>query len=573
MDQLNPIYTKKTECQDCYKCVRHCPVKAIKVEDGNAIVMPELCILCGTCVDICPSGAKKIRNDLMNAQRLLIQKDKVIISLAPSYLAEFDGITKRKLISAIKQLGFFGVSETALGAQIVSSGCAEMLNDSTSGVYISSACPVINEFVLKYYPQYKNYLTKLISPVQVHSKMLREVYGEDVGIVFASPCIAKKNEVIKEENYMDVAITFEDLHCWFDEFEIDFNLISEETNAEFVPYEAEEGSLYPVEGGMIDGILANRKLDDVTFISFSGIKNVDSILKGLNKLNDEKVFLELLSCEGGCINGHRINKENGIGKRAVDVKVKAQFSSKNEARELPFDISTEFTEVITQLSCFSDKEIMDALRSIGKYSHSDELNCGGCGYNDCRNFAVALLDSRAESSMCVSYMRKLAMNKANALLRKIPAGVVIVNDELRIIECNEPFVKIAGESAEIVHVVNPGLENAYLDRIVPFSKYFSHMFNSKDDEFTKIIKHENKIIKLSLFTIEKNRIVGSIVQDITNPYVQRDHVINKAREVIHKSLNTVQQIAFLLGENASESEVLLEQIIDSFSPDKADDLR
>jgi len=323
---------------------------------------------------------------------------------------------------------------------------------------------------------------------------------------------------------------------------------------------------------MIEGIKANRDLADVTFLSFSGIRNIDSILKGLEQFGDRKLFLELLSCEGGCINGHRINKSSGIGKRAVDVKISASPAPSAAARQLPFDIATQYHSDQQTRRKFSDREIIDTLKSIGKYSHLDELNCGGCGYDNCRNFAVALLDGRAESSMCASYMRKMAMNKANALIRKIPAGVVIVNEKLRIIECNKPFVKIAGESAEIVHQVNPGLENALLERIVPFSSYFTHMLNSKEEELTKTIKVDNRILKLSLFTIEKKRIIGAIVQDITNPYVQRDHVINKAREVIHKNLNTVQQIAFLLGENASESEVLLEQIIDSFSPEKEDDL-
>ena len=572
MEKLNPIYTEETECQDCYKCVRHCPVKAIKVVNGSAMVIPELCIHCGICVDICPSGAKKIRKDLPFAKSLLKQRERVIVSLAPSYATQFADLPKEQLIAAIKQLGFYGVSETAIGAEIVSSGCADILEKSDSGVLISSACPVINNFVLKYYPQYKDYITELISPVQAHSKFLREEFGDDIGIIFISPCIAKKDEIKPDENFMDVSLTFEDLAEWLDSEGIDPKNVKPTEKDMFIPYEAEEGSLYPVESGMIEGIKSNRNLDDVTFLSFSGINNIDSILRGLDQFKDRKLFLELLSCEGGCINGHRIDKEQGIGKRAVDVKFSAKKPHSSEARNLPFDISTTY-ESDKQISpTFTDREINETLKSIGKYSHMDELNCGGCGYDNCRNFAVALLDGRAESSMCVSYMRKLAMNKSNALIRKIPAGVVIVNEKLRIIECNTPFVKIAGESAEIVHQVNPGLENALLDRIIPFSRYFVNMLNSKEEELTKTIRVDNRILKLSLFTIEKNRIIGAIVQDITNPYVQRDHVINKAREVINKNLSTVQQIAFLLGENASESEILLEQIIDSFSPDKDDEM-
>jgi iron only hydrogenase large subunit-like protein len=572
MERLNPIYTEETECQDCYKCVRQCPVKAIKVVNGSAKIIPDLCINCGTCVDVCPAGAKKIRNDVHLAKNILKQKEKTIVSLAPSYVSHFANVSSEQLISSIKKLGFFGVSETAIGAEIVSSGCAEILDNSDSGVFISSACPVINRFVYKYFPTYKEHITKVVSPVQAHSIFLRKKYGNDIGIVFISPCIAKKDEIKEDENYMDVSITFKDLEEWLATENI--NIFVSETNDEdkFIPYEAEEGTLYPVEFGMIEGIKSNRKFDDVTFLSFSGITNIDSILKGLDKYPHQKIFLELLSCEGGCINGPRINKDLGIGKRTIDVKLSAKYPKSNGAKKLPFDISKKIDIEQKISQSFTDREINETLKSIGKYSHMDELNCGGCGYDKCLNFAVALLDGRAEHNMCVSYMRKLAMNKANALISKIPAGVVIVNEKLRIIECNKPFVKIAGESAEIVHRVNPGLENALLERIIPFSNYFANMLNSKEDELTKIIKVDKRILKLSLFTIEKNRIIGAIVQDITNPYVQRDHVINKAREVIHKNLNTVQQIAFLLGENASESEILLEQIIDSFSPENNDSM-
>ncbi len=572
MERLNPIYTEETECQDCYKCVRYCPVKAIKVVNGSAKIIPELCIHCGTCVDICPAGAKKIRNDLHLAKNVLKQKEKTIVSLAPSYVSHFADLSAEQLISSIKKLGFFGVSETAIGAEIVSSGCAEILINSDSGVFISSACPVVNRFIYKYYPEYKEQITKVVSPVQAHSKFLREKYGDSIGIVFISPCIAKKDEVKSDKNYMDVSITFEDLEKWFAEESIDIFNINPNVDDRFIPHEAEEGTLYPIESGMIEGIKSNRKLDDVTFLSLSGITNMGTILAGLDKYSNRKIFLELLSCEGGCINGPRINKDLGIGRRAIDVKLSARYPKSNEARKLSFDISTDF-EIEQKINrTFTDREINETLKSIGKYRFMDELNCGGCGYDNCRNFAVAMLDGRAESNMCVSYMRKLAMNKANALIRKIPAGVVIVNEKLRIIECNKHFVKIAGESAEIVHQVNPGLENALLERIIPFSNYFANMLNSKEDELTKTIRIDNRILKLSLFTIEKKRIIGAIVQDITNPYVQRDHVINKAREVIHKNLNTVQQIAFLLGENASESEILLEQIIDSFSPENDEDM-
>ena len=131
MNYLNPIFTEKRECQDCYKCVRNCPVKAIKVEGGYASVVPELCIFCGHCVEVCPNGAKRVRDDLASARQMLTLKKSVFVSLAPSFVTEFPDVKPAQLIGALKKLGFAGVSETALGAQQVSAQAAALLQEQS----------------------------------------------------------------------------------------------------------------------------------------------------------------------------------------------------------------------------------------------------------------------------------------------------------------------------------------------------------------------------------------------------------------------------------------------------------
>nr|MBP7310185.1 4Fe-4S binding protein [Candidatus Cloacimonadota bacterium] len=199
-----PIYTEKTECQDCYKCVRECPVKAIRVVDGSAQVMPEACILCGRCTEVCPVGAKKIRDDLKDAMKLLRSKKKVYASLAPTFRTEFAGLDPQRLVAALLSLGFSGVSETALGAQVVSAACARMLKESEHPLLISSACPSVIHLIEQYYPHLVPYVTPVVSPVQAHTRLLKETYGEDIGVIFIGPCIAKKNEAVES---FDVALT------------------------------------------------------------------------------------------------------------------------------------------------------------------------------------------------------------------------------------------------------------------------------------------------------------------------------------------------------------------------------
>ena len=127
MNALQPIYTVATECQDCYKCIRGCPVKAIKVAGGYASIEPDRCLFCGHCVENCPNGAKKVRDDHGRVERLFRAKRRVVVSLAPSFASEFPGVAPARLVAALQRLGFWAVSETALGAQEVSAGCRDLL--------------------------------------------------------------------------------------------------------------------------------------------------------------------------------------------------------------------------------------------------------------------------------------------------------------------------------------------------------------------------------------------------------------------------------------------------------------
>ncbi|MCW7753870.1 4Fe-4S binding protein [Desulfobotulus sp. H1] len=223
----SPIYTEKTRCQDCYKCIRECPVKAIRVEKGHAIIIPDQCVLCGHCVVACPAQAKKVRDDLAQARQILKLKPKVIVSLAPSFAAVYPDIEPGQLIAAIKSLGFYGVSETGIGADLVSAKIAQDLSmaenssetdprdhmerlygyrvqfrsqESTTGpqpfhqpkLFLSSACPVVVEFIKHYMPELSPCITDCASPLLAHARYLKEKYGKETGIVFIGPCIAKK---------------------------------------------------------------------------------------------------------------------------------------------------------------------------------------------------------------------------------------------------------------------------------------------------------------------------------------------------------------------------------------------
>lgn len=567
MNSQNPVFTEKRECQDCYKCVRHCPVKAIKVEGGYASVVPELCILCGQCVGVCPNGAKKVRNDLAAARKLLAAKETVLVSLAPSYVTEFPDWRPGQLIHALKRLGFSGVSETALGAQQVSAQAAMLLRENPGRVLLSSACPSVVLHFQRHHPEALPLLTGLLSPLLTHCRMLRQHFRSEVGIVFVGPCIAKKFEAQQHPHLLDVALTFEELRRWLKTEKLAVAELVEEEEDHFIPERAAEGAWYPVDGGMIAGMKSTCAVNDASFMAFSGIGAIEKALDGIGELRPENgLFLELLACEGGCVNGPRTACRHGTAAKRYRV-LRQERQPDVALPRSPLVVSeTDFSVPLVPLAQYAESQIREALLQVGKDSAEDELNCGGCGYDSCRQFAVALIDQKAERSMCVTHMRQIAQKKAHALIQKMPSAVVIVEDSLRILEHNTAFAELVARDQG--NEAATSLEGLMLSEVLPFANLFHGVLKSGEDITDRDLRLGNLILNAAIFTIEKHRVAGAILQDITRPAVRKEQVIRKAREVIQKNLETVQKIAYLLGENASESEITLNSIIESFTPKK-----
>ncbi len=573
MNILSPIYTEQTECQDCYKCIRQCPVKAIRVEDGHAMIVPELCVMCGRCVINCPARAKHVRDDLGRARQLLTLKDKVIVSLAPSFASEFSEYTAEELVAAIKKLGFFGVSETAVGADLVSAQVAEDLaaaaEDAAEGktgvqkLFLSSACPAVVEYIKHFLPEYAQFITDRASPLLAHARFLKETYGDDVGVVFIGPCIAKKREadVWKE---IDVAITFQDLRNWFASESVTPE--KQSGGGQFIPARAAKGSLFPIDGGMIACCKKYDKLRNVRSMAVTGIDEIAGALRGLdNDKLKEPLFIEMLSCVGGCINGPVAS--GGMSTAIKRVKLLEYAETAEIVLDYPRPLMTGTLPVEdAKEKRHGDDEIRTALRSVGKYVQADELNCASCGYDTCRAFAEAMLDNRAEKTMCVSYMRKLAQKKANSLIQAIPSGVLIADKNLQIVECNKNFAVLMGEDVSDMYDAKPGLEGADLTKIAGFARFFADVLAlDGPDVIDREVREGKKIFHVTAFAIEKEEIAGGVIEDVTAPQIRKNRIVTQAQKVITKNLSVVQKIAFLLGENAAETESMLNSIIESFS--------
>ncbi|MDO5581097.1 MAG: [Fe-Fe] hydrogenase large subunit C-terminal domain-containing protein [Planctomycetia bacterium] len=571
MNQQTPVYTANAECQDCFKCVRHCPVKAIKVEEGHASVMPELCVACGRCVEVCPAHAKKIRNDLSAVKELLRAPDPVYVSLAPSWVSEFKGLPAGKMIAALKSLGFKGVSETALGAQIVSADVAKKLRSLKSGVMISSACPVVVDMIRKYLPDFAGSISPVLSPALAHARLLKEKYGQNAKIVFIGPCIAKMNEADRHPELIDAALLYPRLRDWFRDANLDLWTIKETEQDHFDFAAAEEGALYPIEGGMNDTIKLCGGCDHIHFATVSGIPALRQTLDGLSPEEiREPVFIETLACIGGCVHGP--GTQHGSPGLLERLRIIRSAEPQRDPAPRPvLKIDEDYQRAAVGTKDVSLQEIRQALWSVGKTRPEDELNCGGCGYDTCHNFALALIAGKAEPNMCVSWLRKLAQKKSNAILRCVPAAVVIVDSKLRLIECNRRFAELAGPEALEVFDEVPGMSGAVLDKLVPFPELFEQVLRSGIELKRDMIRMGKKLLSLDIFNIDPGQAIGAMFFDVTNTEFRREQIAERAKEVINKNLATVQDIACRLGEHMAETEILLRSIAEDYADQKEAD--
>lgn len=564
MDKQNPVYTLINECHDCYKCVRQCPVKAIKIENGHASVLAEKCIACGSCVKACPSNAKSVRSDIDKVKTLFLAKKDVYVSLAPSWAGVFD-YKPEKMIAILKKMGFKAVSETALGAQEVSIKSAQILNSSEKGFFISSACPVIVDYIRLYKPEFTGNITQIASPALTHAKILKNEYGKDISVVFIGPCVGKKNESDNHKDLIDASLTFEELKWWLQDEAIDIASIKAANEDTFVPEPAYEGNIYPLDGGMNETIKRVGVKDNVQLLNICSMDAFEKALEGLdiNKLNNP-IFIEALACDGGCVAGPCIStKKSGVN---VMSNVLSNVKYRDNIPESPnvvVEIEYHPNEILT--THYTMEEIKKAMKKLGKHSEDDELNCGGCGYSTCRELAQALIAGEAEPSMCVSYMRKIAMRKAAAMLRCMPSGTVMVDEELRVIEANDAFMRMfCGDMYEVFAARQDGLVGAAIDRIVDFADVFKTALKTGKDIHKERVPIKNKLYDIIAFTIEKKEIVGAIITDVTLTETNREKIAQKAQEVISKNITIVQDIACLLGEHMVETEMLLSSIANDY---------
>lgn len=399
------VYTVKDRCRVCYTCVRECPVKAIKIVNGQAEVMPERCIACGNCVNICSQGAKTFNKQINEVEALLNSDEFVVAAVAPSFPAEFIEMDDYGLfVGMLKELGFQKVVEVSFGADLVAKKYQSLLDGHGNKSYISSDCPAVVSCIEKHHPELVKSLAPIVSPIMAMGRVLRKKYTNNIKIVFISPCIAKKGE----SDEIDNSITFTELRYMFKARDIKPDKV---VQCGFDPPFAGKGSVFPVSHGLLNTMGKTADVTDCNVFVADGKRDFIDALTEFEKGSLKGKHLELLCCDG-CImgpgmskNGSRLNRRNKISSYALDkLDNLDQKEWESEMEEYRFiDLSRDFMAEDKRIKEPSDEEISKALKGIGKFEPKDHLNCRACGYDTCRQHAIAIVNGLAESEMCLPF--------------------------------------------------------------------------------------------------------------------------------------------------------------------------
>ncbi len=559
---LQTIYTVTANCQDCYRCVRECPVKAIRISGGQAQVDDELCIKCGTCVRECPQHAKQVRSDLDAAKHLLAEREFVAASVAPSFAALYPDALSLRLPSALRQLGFHLVSETAEGAKYVTD---HSFSKDQAGS-ICTACPAVVNYVEKYRPEYLASLIPVVSPMIAHGRLLKNK-KPGAAVIFFGPCAAKKQEILRPENQdaVDLALTFTELSQWLASENIQLENCSESSFDQ--SYAIGEARLFPIQGGMLKtaGILSDGTQADV--IHLSGEEDVLELFSGKPDFSGK--LIEPLFCKGGCIAGPCFedtedHKKQSLFARRSSVIRYAEATKKTDQAKPAHAVyhKADFAPTSENPPEITENQIQKILEATGKIDPVHQLNCGACGYKSCLDNARAVARGMAEPEMCIPYMRRLAQQRTDQIIETTPNGIVILDSELCMIKMNPAFQKMFTCNNGIL-----GRRISYLVNADGFERIQSGAIEQYESIQSKYgIKYHEILYALR----EEKQYVG-IYADISRIKYDsgqldtiKAQTLLHAREFLDHQVRFAQEMAHYLGTSTARSEEIARRLIDLY---------
>ena len=547
---------KKSNCKSCFRCVRKCPVKAIRFSGNQAHIIGNECILCGNCVVQCPQNAKEIADGIEKVRVLIQSGDPVIASLAPSFIANYDGIGIESMRRALKQLGFAEIEETAIGATIVKNEYERMIKEDERDVIITSCCHSINLLIQKRYPQCLEYLADVMSPMQAHCSDIKKRIA-NAKTVFIGPCVAKKDEADYYEGIVDAVLTFEELDQMLNDQHIK---LESETDSD----DNSRARFFPTTGGVLKTMAQDAP--GYTYLAIDGVENCMTALADIASGRLHKCFVEMSACVGSCIGGPVMNRAK---KPLVSDYLKvAQYAGNRDFevdQPAAAELKKNFSAIEHKLAMPSETEIMSVLRQMGKFRPADELNCGTCGYNTCRDKAIAVIQGKAEVSMCLPFLKDRAESFSDTIVNNTPNGLIALNENLEVQQINVAARKIMNIRAAsdvlgepVVRILDPTL---FLQ--------VKNSGRSVRNRRTYLAEYKRYVEQTIVYDSDSRMLIG-IMRDITDEESDREKKarINKqtvevADTVVEKQMRIVQEIASLLGETAAETKIALTKLKES----------
>lgn len=552
---MDCLTLKKSNCKNCYKCIRHCPVKAIRFSGNQAHIIGDECILCGHCFVVCPQNAKEIVNETEKV-RVLLQSYPVYVSLAPSFIANYEGVGINAMRTALKKLGFADVEETALGATVVKNEYDRLLREEKRDIVISSCCHSVNLLIQKYFPKELPYLADVLSPMQAHCADLKRRHP-GAKTVFIGPCVAKKDEAAHYDGIVDAVLTYEELTEWLNHEGV---VLEKEMDSQ----QESRARFFPTTGGILKTM--NLDAPGYRYMAIDGIENCISALKDIENGNIHHAFIEMSSCVGSCVGGPVMEKYHPSPVREY-IAVAEYAGDKDFVVEQPDsnDLRKHFSLIERENKMPSEYEINAALRQMGKMSKRDELNCGSCGYNTCREKAIAICQGKAEASMCLPYLQKKAEGFSDRIVNNTPNGIIVLNDAFEVQQINEAAMDIMhirsasdvlGE--QVVRIMDPAV----------FYEVQKKKFNVHNRRV--YLAEYKRYVELTVVYDTDNHLFIGIMRDITDEEKEREkkeniskQTIETADKVVDKQMRIVQEIASLLGETAAETKIALTKLKES----------
>ncbi len=549
---------KKSNCKNCYKCIRHCPVKAIRFSGNQAHIIGNECILCGQCFVVCPQNAKEIVDETEKVKVLLQTGDPVVVSLAPSFIANYEGVGIESMRKALKALGFYDVEETAVGATVVKNEYERMLKEEDRDVVISSCCHSINLLIQKHYPAALEYLADVVSPMQVHCMDIKARIPK-AKTVFIGPCVAKKDEADYYKGIVDAVLTFEELSNMLEEA----NITLEKS---IVPEARSRARLFPTTGGVLKTM--EQDAPGYTYIAIDGVDNCIAALKDIIDGKVHNCFIEMSACVGSCVGGPVMEKYHHSS-------IKDYISVQNFAGNKDFKVSQpkavqlkKGLEYIAQKALQpSETEIYNILRQMGKFKPSQELNCGSCGYNTCREKAIAIYQGKAEIGMCLPFLKDKAESFSDTIVNNTPNGIIVLNDKLEVQQINtaardimniRSATDILGD--QVVRILDPKV----------FMQVRDSGRNVRDQRV--YLAEYKRYVEQTVVYDRDSHLIICIMRDVTDEEAQRERkesisrqTVEVADRVVDKQMRIVQEIASLLGETAAETKIALSKLKESIS--------